>query len=76
MTDGKNTSLYSLKDDFREGPWVETSRQYIPPFANALVSFTERDLVSHTVTRPRFAPQLCWNNVCANSGGSDASETS
>ncbi len=41
---------------------VETSRQYIPPFATALVSFAERNLVSHVVTRPRFAPQLLWSN--------------
>jgi hypothetical protein len=41
---------------------VETSRQYIPPFASALVSFAERNLVSHVVTRPRFAPQLLWSN--------------
>ncbi len=42
--------------------FVETSRQYSPPFANALVSFAERNLVSHVVTRPRFAPQLLWSN--------------
>ncbi len=42
--------------------FVETSRQYSPPFANGLVSFAERNLVSHVVTRPRFAPQLLWSN--------------
>ncbi len=42
--------------------FVETSRQYVPPFANGLVSFAERNLVSHVVTRPRFAPQLLWSN--------------
>ncbi len=42
--------------------FVETSRQYKPPFANGLVSFAERNLVSHVVTRPRFAPQLLWSN--------------
>ncbi len=52
---------------------VETSRQYVPPFANALVSFAERDLVSHVVTRPRFAPQLCWI-TCVSGGGSDGDD--
>lgn len=42
---------------------VETSLLYKPPFANALVSFPERDLVSHVVTRPRFAPQLIWDDT-------------
>lgn len=45
---------------------VETSRHYNPPFASALVSFAERDLVSHVVTRPRFANQVCWES-CVNS---------
>lgn len=42
---------------------VETSYDYQPPFSNALVSFGARDLVSHVVTRPRFAPQLVWDNT-------------
>ncbi len=37
---------------------VETSREYKPPFAQALTSFAARDIVSHVVTRPRFAPKL------------------
>jgi hypothetical protein len=40
---------------------IETSLRYKPPFANALVSFPARDLVSHVVTRPRFAPQIVWD---------------
>jgi len=50
---------------------VETSRQYIPPFANALVSFAERDLMSDVVTRPRFAGQLCFETSCNAGGGVD-----
>ncbi len=50
---------------------VETSREYKPPFSNALVSFPERDLVSHVVTRPRFAGNLCFENDCAIPGGID-----
>ena len=37
---------------------VETSREYRPPFAAALTSFAARNIVSHVVTRPRFAPKL------------------
>lgn len=40
---------------------IETSMNYKPPFANSLVSFPERNLVSHVVTRPRFAPQILWD---------------
>lgn len=50
---------------------VETSRQYIPPFANALVSFVERDLISDVITRPRFAGQLCFDGSCNSGGGAD-----
>ena len=53
--------------------FVQTLRHYVPPFANYLVSFIEGDMFSRVVTRPRFAPQLCWE-TCANSGGTDASE--
>ncbi|MEE9428012.1 MAG: hypothetical protein V3V25_07685 [Paracoccaceae bacterium] len=53
---------------------VETSRHYNPPFANFLVSFAERDLASHVVTRPRFAPQLCWETCATNTGGSDGDD--
>ncbi|MBV1869089.1 MAG: pilus assembly protein [Marinosulfonomonas sp.] len=45
---------------------VETSLDYTPPFANMLVSFPERKLVSHVVTRPRFGPQLLWSGPGAN----------
>lgn len=41
---------------------VETSLLYTAPFANSLISFPPRDLVSHVVTRPRFAPQLIWDD--------------
>ena len=53
---------------------VETSLDYTPPFANALVSFPERKLVSHVVTRPRFGPQLLWSGT--GSSGSDAPDSS
>ena len=52
---------------------IETSLKYKPPFANALVSFPERNLVSHVVTRPRFAPQIIWDPAYDPSdGGSHA----
>ena len=54
--------------------FVQTSRHYVPPFANYLVGFVERDMVSHVVTRPRFAPQLCWM-TCASGGGTDSDES-
>ena len=47
---------------------VETSRHYNPPFASALVSFAERNLVSHVVTRPRFANQVCWETCVTGNG--------
>jgi len=53
--------------------FVETSREYIPPFANALVSFLGRDLVTYAITRPRFAPQLCWVS-CGGGSGTDGSD--
>ncbi len=48
---------------------IETSLTYQPPFANALVSFPERELVSHVVTRPRFAPQILWDPAYDPSDG-------
>jgi len=52
---------------------VETSMNYQPPFAKSLVSFPERDLVSHVVTRPRFAPQIIWDpNYDPSDGGTHA----
>jgi hypothetical protein len=42
---------------------VETSLHYTPPFARSLVSFSERELVTNVVTRPRFAPQLIWDDT-------------
>ena len=54
---------------------VETSIDYKPPFANSLVSFPERKLVSHVVTRPRFGPQLGWDSeyVSTDDGHDDGS---
>lgn len=52
---------------------VETSREYQPPFKLALNSFPERELVSHVVTRPRFAANYCWE-TCAGGSGSDGSD--
>ncbi|MGR3662482.1 MAG: TadE/TadG family type IV pilus assembly protein [Paracoccaceae bacterium] len=51
---------------------VETSMLYKPPFAQALVSFPERDLVSHVVTRPRFASQLIWDDTGYDPSGGGA----
>lgn len=49
---------------------METSMQYKPPFSSALLSFPERPLVSHVVTRPRFAPLITWDHSYdAGSGG-------
>ena len=48
--------------------FVETSRFYNPPFASALVSFAERNLVSHVATRPRFVNQVCWETCVTNNG--------
>ena len=51
---------------------VETSRTYDPPF-NALTSFGEKELVSHVVTRPRFAANFCWE-TCTSGSGSDGDD--
>lgn len=48
---------------------VETSMLYQPPFSNALVSFPARNLVSQVVTRPRFSPQLIWDDTGYDSSG-------
>jgi len=53
---------------------VETLREYHAPFANALVSFADRDLVSHVVTRPRFAPHLCWETCVTAGAGADGDD--
>ena len=59
-------------------PWVpkgdslillETSSEYSPPFTNFLLSFPDRTLVSHSVTRPRFAPQLLWEGMSIGDDG-------
>jgi len=59
-------------------PWVpkgdslillETSSNYSPPFTNFLLSFPDRTLVSHSVTRPRFAPQLLWTGMSVGDDG-------
>ena len=52
---------------------VETSRNYHPPFSVALTSFKQRDLVSHVVTRPRFAANFCWE-TCVVGGGDDGGD--
>lgn len=48
---------------------VETSSKYTPMFQRFLTSFLERDLVSHSVTRPRFVSQLVWEG---SNDGNDA----
>lgn len=42
---------------------VETSMLYKPPFAQSMVNFAERDLVSQVITRPRFASQIVWDDT-------------
>ncbi len=47
---------------------VETRMHYTPPIAANIAGVTERDLYDITMTRPRFAPQLCWvGRYCGNS---------
>lgn len=49
---------------------IETSLNYKLPFAKSLISFPERNPVSHVVTRPRFAPQIIWDpNYDPSDGG-------
>ncbi len=48
---------------------LETSSNYSPPFTNFLLSFPDRTLVSHSVTRPRFAPQLLWEGMSIGDDG-------
>ncbi|MEP4197674.1 MAG: hypothetical protein ABJL99_18780 [Aliishimia sp.] len=38
---------------------VETSYKYEPPFN---VGFYEREVQNFVFTRPRYAPQVCWNS--------------
>ncbi len=42
---------------------VETGVTYEPPFSQNLTGIGERDFVDIVMTRPRFAPQLCWQGV-------------
>jgi len=52
---------------------LESSSIYTPLFPNFLVSFRERNLVSHSVTRPRFVSQLVWNGM--NNGDDGQAQT-
>lgn len=46
---------------------VETLMPYEPPFLTIFSAVTERDMSDLTMTRPRFAPQLCWvGRACGN----------
>ncbi len=48
------------------GEWlviVETSVSYKPPFSEKLTGFGERTFTDIVMTRPRFAPQLCFDGV-------------
>ncbi|MCB1336728.1 MAG: hypothetical protein KDK10_04455 [Maritimibacter sp.] len=47
---------------------VETGVHYEPPFSQNLTGIGERDFVDIVMTRPRFAPQLCWNGVNCGTG--------
>lgn len=42
---------------------VETGMDYNPPFSPALIGIGPRDFVDIVLTRPRFAPQLCWEGI-------------
>ena len=48
---------------------VETFMQYHPPLKSILMDFGSQNLVSYTVTRPRFAPQLLWDPAYDPSDG-------
>ena len=42
---------------------VQTSMQYRPPFSEALTGIGARTFTDTVMTRPRFAPQLCFEGV-------------
>lgn len=42
---------------------VESSLYYIPPFSKAITGLGPRALTDVVMTRPRFAPQLCFEGV-------------
>ncbi|MCB1359059.1 MAG: hypothetical protein KDK53_22005 [Maritimibacter sp.] len=42
---------------------VETSTEYTPPFSQNLTGIGSRTFVDIVMTRPRFAPQLCWDGI-------------
>ena len=42
---------------------VETAIEYEPPFSQNLTGIGERNFIDIVMTRPRFAPQLCWDGV-------------
>ena len=42
---------------------VETSTEYTPPFSQNLTGIGGRKFVDIVMTRPRFAPQLCWDGI-------------
>ncbi len=46
---------------------VETQMDYTPPFSSAFTIISTRTLQDISMTRPRFAPQLCWvGRRCGN----------
>ena len=55
---------------------METSMHYDPPFSKALAGFSERELVSHVVTRPQFAPLLVWDHSYDTGSGGNHSDNS
>jgi len=47
---------------------VESSLLYTPPFSKAITGLGARSLTNVVMTRPRFAPQLCFEGVgCGSS---------
>ena len=77
-TDGKHRLTNGeVNDDYRDVVpmiakgdrviMVETFLEYSPPINPVLTGVTARELRDLTITRPRFAPQLCWGNMsCLN----------
>ena len=58
--------LWVVREGLAEGERViivETSTEYTPPFSQNLTGIGGRTFVDIVMTRPRFAPQLCWSGI-------------
>ncbi|SMH54914.1 TadE/TadG family type IV pilus assembly protein [Maritimibacter sp. HL-12] len=68
-----NLTSEDIMDDYEPiVPWipngervimVESSLHYEPPFSQAITGLAARSLTNVVLTRPRFAPQLCFEGV-------------